>query len=323
MAELKKIAILTSGGDAPGMNAVIRAVVRYGIKQGLEVYGVNEGYYGLYHDDIHLMDNRSVGLILERGGTILGSSRFPEFKDPANRAVAIENLKRRGIGALVVVGGDGSYTGAKLISDELDFPCIGIPGTIDNDIPGTDFTIGFHTALNTIVESIDKLRDTISSHSRVSIIEVMGRHCGDLAVYASIAGGGSSLIVPERDWSKEQIIECIQKSIALGKRHALVVVAELTTDVTALAREVESVTGRETRATILGHTQRGGSPCPYDRILATRMGIYAVDLLLQGHKGRCIGVKKDELVHYDIIDAMNNQRHAFPQELYEVAIKVE
>lgn len=323
MTSINKIAILTSGGDAPGMNAVIRAVVRYANKQGIEVYGVNDGYYGLYHDDLELLDARRVALILEKGGTMLGSSRFPEFKNPEVRKKAVANLIARGISALVVIGGDGSYTGAKLISDELNFPCIGIPGTIDNDIPGTDYTIGFHTALQTIIDAVDKLRDTCASHARVSLIEVMGRHCGDLAVYAAIAGGGSYLIVPERDWSKEQIIESIQRSISQGKRHTLVVIAEMITNVNELAKEVEQRTGKETRATILGHVQRGGSPVAYDRILATRMGIYAVDLLLEGQKGRCIGVRKDKLVHHDIVDAMTNMKHEFPQDLYEVARKVD
>lgn len=323
MTSIKKIAILTSGGDAPGMNAAIRAVVRFANKQGIEVYGANDGYYGLYHDDLVLLDARSVALILERGGTMLGSSRFPEFREPENRAKAIDNLKKRGISALIVIGGDGSYTGAKLISDELDFPCIGIPGTIDNDIPGTDYTIGFYTALQTIIDSIDRLRDTSSSHSRVSIIEVMGRHCGDLAVYASIAGGGSSFIIPEKDWSKEQMIASVNNSVKLGKRHTLIVVAEHTTDVNALAKEIEAATGKETRATILGHTQRGGSPVAFDRILATRLGVYAVELLLQGHKGRCVGIKNNELVHYDIVDAINNRKHEFPEALYQCACKVD
>ncbi|MFC6276324.1 6-phosphofructokinase [Psittacicella hinzii] len=323
MADIKKIAILTSGGDAPGMNAAIRAVVRYATKQGIEVYGVNDGYYGLYHNDLRKLDARSVAFILERGGTMLGSSRFPEFKDPANRAKAIQNLKDRDIGALIVIGGDGSYTGAKLITDELDFPCIGLPGTIDNDIPGTDYTIGFYTALQTAIDSIDRLRDTSSSHSRVSIIEVMGRYCGDLAVYSAIAGGGQCLIVPEREWSEKEIIESIKRTSAEGKRHSLIVVAEHTTNVQELAKNIERETKKETRATILGHIQRGGSPVGFDRILATRMGVFAVDLLLQGEKGRCVGIRDNQLVHYDIVDAINNQRHVFPQELYEVACKVD
>lgn len=323
MVDIQKIAILTSGGDAPGMNAAIRAVVRYASKKGIEVYGVQDGYYGLYHDNLRLLDARSVGFILERGGTMLGSSRFPEFKNPEYRKHAIQNLKNRGISALIVIGGDGSYTGAKLISDELDFPCIGIPGTIDNDIPGTDFTIGFYTALQTVVDSIDRLRDTSSSHSRVSIIEVMGRYCGDLAVYAAIAGGGQYLITPEREWSKEELVASVKKSSEEGKRHSLVVVAEHTTDVNELAKYVEEKTGKETRPTILGHIQRGGSPVAQDRILATRMGVFAVDLLLQGEKGRCVGIRDNHLVHYDIVDAINNQRHIFPESLYQVALKVD
>ncbi|RIY32228.1 6-phosphofructokinase [Psittacicella hinzii] len=322
MEKIERIAILTSGGDAPGMNAAIRAVTRYARSMGIQVFGVRDGYYGLYHDDLYELDSRSVAFILERGGTILGSSRFPEFKQPENRAHAVENLKRRGIQALIVIGGDGSYTGAKLITDELNFPCIGLPGTIDNDIPGTDYTIGFYTALETAIDSIDRLRDTSSSHSRVSIIEVMGRHCGDLAVYSAIAGGGQYLIVPERDWSFEDLVDSIKRSTAEGKRHCLVVVAEHTVNVQQLAKDVEESTGRETRATILGHIQRGGSPVASDRILATRMGVYAVDLLLAGEKGRCVGIRNNKLVHHDIVDAMNNQKHEFPDSLYEVAKKV-
>lgn len=323
MTEIKKIAILTSGGDAPGMNAAIRAVVRYAIKKGIEVYGVNDGYYGLYHDDLHVLDARSVAMILERGGTMLRSSRFPEFKDPANRALAVENLKRRGINALIVIGGDGSYTGAKLISDELNFPCIGIPGTIDNDIPGTDLTIGFYTALQTIVDAVDKLRDTTSSHSRVNLIEVMGRYCGDLAVFSAIAGGASVLVIPERGWSEDDIVNKLKANFAEGKRHALVVVAEHTTDVQQLAKNIEARTGKETRATILGHVQRGGSPVVQDRLLASRLGVYAVDLLLEGKKGVCVGVCNDKLVNYDIVDAMNNKRHTFPEDYYELAHKLD
>lgn len=323
MAQIRKIAILTSGGDAPGMNAAIRAVVRYAGKQGIEVYGVHDGYYGLFHNQMELMDARSVAFILEKGGTILGTARFPEFKDPKNRAKAVGNLRARGIDALVVIGGDGSYTGAKFLTEEHDFPTIGIPGTIDNDIPGTDYTIGFYTALQTAINAIDRLRDTSQSHARCSIIEVMGRHCGDLAVYSSIAGGGQSLIVPERDCSCEDVIKRIKDGIAHGKRHSLVVVAELCIDSHELAKRIEAETGKETRATILGHVQRGGSPVAFDRILATRLGIYAVDLLLAGEKGRCVGIRDNKLAHWDIVDAMNNQKHSFPQELYEVALKVD
>lgn len=316
---IKKIAVLTSGGDAPGMNAAIRGVVRTALTEGLEVFGIHEGYYGLYHNKITQLHRSSVSDVINRGGTFLGSARFPEFKNPEIRAKCAENLRAFGIDALVVIGGDGSYMGAKLLTEEHGFPCIGLPGTIDNDVAGTDYTIGYQTALETAMEAIDRLRDTCSSHQRISIVEIMGRHRGDLTLAAGISGGCEYVIVPEVGFNQEELIAEIEAGLAKGKRHAIVAITELMTDVNALAREIEKRVGHETRATVLGHIQRGGSPCAFDRILASRMGMYAVDLLLQGKAGCCVGIQNEQLVYHDIIDAINNMRNPFNYELYEKA----
>lgn len=304
---IKKIGVLTSGGDAPGMNAAVRGVVRTALSSGVEVYGVYDGYLGLYEDRIEKLDRSSVSDVINRGGTFLGSARFPEFKDEKIREKAIENLSKHGIEALVVIGGDGSYMGAKKLT-EMGYPCIGLPGTIDNDIAGTDYTIGYLTALNTVIDAIDRLRDTSSSHQRISIVEIMGRHCGDLTLMSSIAGGCEYIITPERPWSKEELIESLQNGIAKGKKHAIITLTELMMDANELAKDIEKATGRETRATVLGHIQRGGRPTAFDRVLASRMGNYAVHLLMEGHGGRCVGIQKETLVHHDIIDAIENMK---------------
>lgn len=319
---IKKIAVLTSGGDAPGMNAAIRGVVRAALQEGLEVYGVQDGYYGLYHNTIIQLERRSVSEVINRGGTFLGSARFPQFKDPEVRARCAENIKSHGIDALVVIGGDGSYMGAKLLTEEHGIACIGLPGTIDNDIVGTDYTIGFQTALETALEAIDRLRDTCSSHQRVSIVEIMGRHCGDLTISAALAGGCEYIIVPEKGLDKESLMRNIGQGFERGKRHAIIAITELMCDVHELAKEIEERFGHESRATVLGHTQRGGAPCAFDRILASRMGVYAVELLMQGYKGRCVGIQNEKLVHHDIIDAINNMRRPFKEELFETSRKL-
>ncbi|MBF9001839.1 MULTISPECIES: 6-phosphofructokinase [Vibrio] len=315
---IKKIGVLTSGGDAPGMNAAIRGVVRTALGADLEVYGVYDGYLGLYQDRIEKLERSSVSDVINRGGTFLGSARFPEFKEEAVRAKAIENLKKHGIDALVVIGGDGSYMGAKKLT-EMGYPCIGLPGTIDNDIAGTDYTIGYFTALNTVIEAIDRLRDTSSSHQRISIVEIMGRHCGDLTLMSAVAGGCEYIISPETGLDKELLISNLQDGIKKGKKHAIIALTELMMDANVLAKEIEAATGRETRATVLGHIQRGGCPSAFDRVLASRMGNYAVHLLLEGHGGRCVGIQKEELVHHDIIDAIENMRRPVRKDLYKVA----
>lgn len=303
---VSKIGVLTSGGDAPGMNAAVRAVVRTGIKEGLEVYGIYDGYQGLHLNRIEKLTRDKVADRLNRGGTFLGSARYPEFKEVKVREQAIQNLKMHGIEALVVVGGDGSYRGAKALTD-MGYPCIGLPGTIDNDIAKTDYTIGYMTALNTILEAIDRLRDTSTSHQRISIVEVMGRHCGDLALKASVAGGCDYVISPETGFDRDELLAHLRYTVARGKKHAIVVITEKMTDVEELARYIEAEMERETRATVLGHIQRGGSPTGFDRILASQMGNYAVKLLLAGEGGRCVGIEKNQMSHHDIIDVVESK----------------
>ena len=318
---LNKIAVLTSGGDAPGMNAAVRAVVRTALHHGIEAYGVNNGYYGLYHNDIHLLNRQSVAEIINRGGTFLGSARFPEFKDLSTRETAIKNLEALGIQALVVIGGDGSYQGASALS-AMGLHCIGIPGTIDNDVPGTEYTIGFYTALNTAISAIDNLRDTSSSHKRASVVEIMGRHCGDLTIAAAIGCGAELAIVPEVPMEEEDLMDRLKQQIIKGKKHALICVTERVYDVNKLARQIQDVTGVETRATILGHIQRGGAPSAFDRILASRMGAYAVELLMEGKSSHCIGIQANKLVHHEIQDALQNEQHQFDTTMLDLCNKL-
>ncbi len=316
---IKKVAVLTSGGDAPGMNAAVRSVVRTGIVNGIEMYGIEKGYYGLYNNLINKLDAKSVSNIINRGGTILGSARFPEFKEESIRKEAIKNLDALGIDALVVIGGDGSFMGAKKLS-EMGYPCIGIPGTIDNDTPSSDFTIGFDTALNTIVEAADRLRDTSDSHQRCSVIEVMGRNAGDLALWAGIAAGAEFTLTPEIEFSQNDIISKLKSDKLSGKTHFIIVVAEGLKITQDLTKRIEEETGIETRATVLGHIQRGGVPTAFDRVLAARMGAYAIDLLLEGQEARCIGIVDNKLRHDDIIEALNKE-HTIDSNMYQLANK--
>ncbi|QJC30260.1 6-phosphofructokinase [Enterobacteriaceae endosymbiont of Neohaemonia nigricornis] len=318
---IKRIGVLTSGGDAPGMNAAIRGIVRTAIGQKLEVFGIYNGYLGLYKNNFIKLNRHSVSEIINRGGTFLGSARFPQFANINIRTIAINNMQKNNIDALVVIGGDGSYIGAKLITD-MGFPCIGIPGTIDNDVAGTDYSIGYFTALETIVQAIDRLRDTSSSHQRISIIEVMGRYCGDLALSAAIAGGCEFIVLPEIIYNKYDLIKEIQQGIDKGKKHAIVLITEFICDINKLAKYIETKIQRETRTTVLGHIQRGGSPVAYDRILASRMGSYAIELLCNGYGGRCIGIKNDKIVHNDISYAIKNMKKIFKKELLEIAKKL-
>ncbi|WP_343152400.1 6-phosphofructokinase [Buchnera aphidicola] len=319
---IKRIGVLTSGGDSPGMNAAIRSVVRAGISEKLEVIGIYDGFLGLFKNKMKNLDRYSVSDIINKGGTFLGSARFPEFSKKNIRSTAISNMKNNGIDVLIVIGGDGSYVGAKLIS-EMGFPCISLPATIDNDIPGTDYTIGYFTALGTVVEAIDRLRDTSSSHQRISIVEMMGRTCGDLTLGAAIAGGCEFILLPELEYKKEELLLEIKRGIKKGKKHAIVAITEYICDIEELAKYIEKETGRETRATILGHIQRGGSPVVYDRILASRMGAYSIELSLQGYNnGRCIGIQNEKMVHHDIIDALKNMRRPFKKDWLETARKL-
>lgn len=318
---IKKIGVLTSGGDSPGMNAAIRGVVRRGLFEGLEVYGIYDGYLGLFQNRMVQLNHYSVSDIINRGGTFLGSSRFPELKENSIRSVVIDNINKRKLDALVIIGGDGSYIGATRLND-MGFPCIGLPGTIDNDVVGTDYTIGYFTALETIIEAIDKLRDTSSSHQRISIVEVMGRYCGDLTIAAAIAGGCEFVVIPELEFKASDLLGEIKFGISKGKKHAIVVITEYICNVFDLARYIEQNTGKETRATILGHVQRGGKPVAYDRILASRMGSYSIELLLKGYGGRCIGIQNEKLVHHNINDAINNIQRPFRQDLLKTAKKL-
>ncbi|PID65461.1 MAG: 6-phosphofructokinase [Gammaproteobacteria bacterium] len=320
--KIRKIGVLTSGGDAPGMNAAIRAVVRCGIEAGLEVYGIDDGFSGLHQNHIKKLQSRDVAETINRGGTFLGSARFPEFKQEKTRIQAVNNLKMHGIEALVVIGGDGSYAGAKKLT-EMGYPCIGLPGTIDNDIAGTDYTIGYMTALNMVLGAIDRLRDTSSSHERISIIEVMGRYCGDLALSAAVAGGCEYVVSPETGYDRDMMLAHLKDGIYRGKKHAIVIMTEHITDVMELAKYIESEIGKETRSTILGHLQRGGQPTGFDRLLATRMGDYAIKLLLEGEGGRCIGIQHGELVHHDISDVIGKMKRKPRTDLIELAEKLD
>ena len=317
---VKRIGVLTSGGDAPGMNAAVRAVVRTGIANNMEVFGIYNGYAGLVKGDIKQLTNADVGGIINRGGTFLGSARLPEFKNIEVRELGVEQLKKHGIEALVVIGGDGSYMGAKKLT-EMGINCIALPGTIDNDIVSSDFTIGFDTALNTVIDAIDRLRDTSASHARCNVVEIMGRHCGDLTVWSSIAGGAEELIIPEKGIDMDQIVAQIEDGKSRQKKHYIVALAELMTDAQDMAKEIEKRTGVETRATVLGHIQRGGAPTVSDRVLGSRMGAYALDLLKAGEGGRCVGIRNNQLVHFDILEALDLPR-TFDETLYELARKL-
>ena len=306
---MKKIGVLTSGGDAPGMNAAIRAVVRSACAIGMEVVGIKKGYLGLLTNLYEDMGARSVSDILHRGGTILQSARCPEFKNPESIKKAVENAKAMGIEGLVVIGGDGSFRGARALS-QAGLPTVGIPGTIDNDIGCTDYTIGFDTALNTVQDAIDKIRDTCRSHDRCSVVEVMGRDAGYIAVNVGIACGAEAVIIPEKEFDfKKDILSEIKAGIKRGKEQHLIIVAEGVTkdNMSALkmASRIEEETGIETRATILGHIQRGGNPTVKDRVTASRMGVAAVDLLNQGLGNRIVAKQGDKIVDYDILEGLN------------------
>ncbi|HEX7692251.1 MAG TPA: 6-phosphofructokinase [Sediminibacterium sp.] len=298
--QVTKIGVLTSGGDAPGMNAAIRAVTRTGIYHGLEVYGVMRGYSGMIDDDIFRMESRSVANIIQRGGTILKTARSKEFFEPEGRKKAYENLRKRGIDALVIIGGDGSFRGAQKFSNEFDIPCIGLPGTIDKDIAGSDFTIGFDTAVNTAVEAIDKIRDTADAHDRLFIVEVMGRDAGYIALHSGIATGAENILIPETKTDIDELISSLTEKEKRKKLVNLVVVAE--GDEFGGGNEIANIIKErlpqvDTRVCILGHIQRGGSPTCLDRLIASRMGYHAVECLLNGKHNVMVGILNNKL-HY-------------------------
>ena len=314
---MKKIAILTSGGDAPGMNATIRACVRKALNSGLEVYGVERGYAGLVNNEIFKMSSRSVCDIIQRGGTILKSARCLEFKDPAVRKIAGDNLKKLGVEGLVVIGGDGSFTGAKFLSDEQGINVVGIPGTIDNDLAYTDYTLGFVTAVNTVLWAINSIRDTMTSHDRVAVIKVMGRNCGDIALYSGICGGAELILVPEIEYKISDVVETLNKNKARGKISNIIIFAEGAGDVDEFTTSIKTMTGLDVKYTTLGHIQRGGAPSMADRMLAARFGTKAIDLLLQGETNRVVGIKNNEIIDLNITEALS-QKHTINLELYKM-----
>ena len=321
MSAVKKIAVLTSGGDSQGMNAAVRAVVRSGLYYGLEVYGIQRGYQGLLNKDIFQMDIRSVGDIIQRGGTILQSARCLEFKTPEGQQKGADILREHGIDGLVVIGGDGSYQGAEKLS-KLGIKTMGLPGTIDNDISFTDYTIGFDTAVSIVVDAVNKLRDTMSSHERASVVEVMGRHCGDIALHAGLAAGAETILVPEVPFDLNEVADRLKHNFENGKRHSIVIVAEGVGSgedvVQAIKQRQPSV---EPRATVLGHIQRGGSPTPFDRNLASRLGDFAVRSLIAGESNKACGVIGGEMVLTDIEKVVSTKK-PFNMELYELASRL-
>ncbi|MXQ54120.1 6-phosphofructokinase [Shimazuella alba] len=287
---MKRIAVLTSGGDAPGMNAAIRAVVRAAIFAGMEVFGVKRGYTGLIQGDIIPLPLGSVGDIIHRGGTILYTARSDEFRTEEGQAKALAQLQKFEIDGLIVIGGDGTFCGATKLAAK-GIKTIGIPGTIDNDIPGTEFTIGFDTAINTVIDCIDKIRDTATSHERTYVVEVMGRNAGDIALWAGVAGGAESILIPEEPFHLAEIISRLNRGVERGKKHSIILIAEGVGNGVEVAKVIEEESGLETRVTILGHVQRGGSPTAFDRVLASRMGVKAVELILEGASNQMVAVR--------------------------------
>lgn len=301
---IRTIGVLTSGGDAPGMNAAIRAVVREGLARGVKVKGIYRGFHGLLNEEIVDMDSRSVSDIIQRGGTILGTARCGEFMEREGQQRGADICRKHGIDGIVVIGGDGSYRGAQKLS-HLGINTIGIPGTIDLDISSTDYTLGFDTAINTAMEAIDKIRDTSSSHERCSIIEVMGRHAGYIALWCGIANGAEDILIPEKyDYNEMDVINNIIANRKKGKKHHLVINAEGIGHSISMARRIEAATGIETRATILGHMQRGGRPTCKDRFYGSMMGSYAADILIEGKTNRVVAVQHGEIVDIDIDEAL-------------------
>ncbi len=319
---IKKIAVMTSGGDSPGMNAALRAVVRTVAYYRLDCAGIYRGYQGLIEGDIVKMDARSVHHIIQKGGTILKTARSNEFRTIEGRKKAHENLIEEKIDALIVIGGDGSFTGGMIFSKEFGFPVIGIPGTIDNDIFGTDFTIGYDTALNTAVDVIDKIRDTASSHNRLFFVEVMGRHAGFIALNAGIGAGAEEILIPEEDMGLDRLLISLEKSRRSGKTSSIVVVAEgdkTGENVFELAKYVEeNLPQYEARVSILGHMQRGGSPSCFDRVLASRMGVKAVELLIDGKSNLMVGIQNSQMVAVDLEKAIK-EHHKMNKEILRIA----
>ena len=316
--EIKTIGVLTSGGDAPGMNAAIRAVVRTAINKGMRVLGIRRGYSGLLTGDAFEMNLRSVSDIIQLGGTILYTARCPEFTTEEGQDRAVKMCKELGIDGLVVIGGDGSFRGARDLSVK-GIPCIGIPGTIDNDIAATEYSIGFDTALNTVLQSVDRIRDTSQSHDRCSVVEVMGRGAGYIALHSGIACGALSVLVPEVPYDfQRDIVDKMKKTLKAGKQHFVIIVAEGVGHTQELTKRIEEATGITSRLTVLGYVQRGGVPTARERIMASRLGYRAVELLANGIGNRVVGLQRDEIVDYDIVEALKMVKH-FDIDLYKMA----
>jgi 6-phosphofructokinase 1 len=309
----KAIAVMTSGGDSPGMNAAARAVVRTALYEGVKVYGINNGYQGMLDDDIEELTSRSVSDLIQRGGTFLGTARCPEFKTPEGRRKCYENLVKRGIEGLVIIGGDGSLTGGSLLSKETGLPIVGLPGTIDNDVWGMDYTIGCDTAANTIVDAINKLRDTASAHRRIMLVEVMGRNSGWLAMMSGIAGGAEFVLVPEVKFNIDTMCEEIKEMYDAGKRYSIIVVAEGAGSAIEIGKAVEEKTGIDTRVSVLGHIQRGGSPTVEDRMKASMLGEKAALAIISGASDVVFGFNEGKVVAVNLFEAVNNTKTLNPE----------
>ena len=315
---MKRIGVMTSGGDAPGMNAAVRAVVRRGESLGIEVYGIRNGYKGLVEGDIQRITSGDVGGILNRGGTMLFSARYPEFANPEGQLKGIEQLKMFGIEGVVVIGGDGSFKGAEALSNH-GFPTVGIPGTIDNDIAGTDYTLGFDTTVNTVIEALDRVRDTAGSHGRVLVVEVMGRGAGDIALWSGLGSGAEAIVVPEIEYDLEQIVATIKSGFAHGKNQGLIVLAEGVMSAPEFIEKIQEIDDSfNIRDVVLGHIQRGGQPSARDRVLGSRFGAKAVELLEEGASGVCVALIDEEIGTNDFEDVFNNLVHQPKLHLHEL-----
>jgi len=315
---MKRIGVMTSGGDAPGMNAAVRAVVRRGETLGLEVYGIYNGFKGMVEGDIRPLTSNSVGGILNRGGTILFSARYPEFKTQEGQLEAIRQLKEHGIEGVIVIGGDGSFRGAQALSNH-GFPTIGVPGTIDNDIPGTDYTLGFDTTVNTVIEALDRVRDTAGSHGRVLVVEVMGRGAGDIAIWSGLGAGAEAIVVPEIEHNVKDVVDTINNGFEFGKNQGLIVLAEGAMPARELIEQIQSVDNTfNIREVVLGHVQRGGVPTARDRVIGSRFGAKAVELISEGASGVCVSLIDEEIGTNEFNDIFHNLKHQPKLHLHEL-----
>ncbi|OWZ83780.1 6-phosphofructokinase [Natranaerobius trueperi] len=311
-----KIAVLTSGGDSPGMNAAIRGVVRRSIYNDIDVYGIYHGYHGLINNDIEKLEMGSVGDTIHRGGTILHTSRSEEFRTEKGQEQGAQNLKSLGIDGVVVIGGDGSFKGAEKLSQH-GISVMGVPGTIDNDIPCTEMTVGFDTATNTVIEAIDRIRDTATSHERIFVIEVMGRDCGNIALWAGLAGGAESILIPEFEYDMDEVLDRLKQGYNRGKKHSIIVVAEGVSTGSELSEQIKEKSGLDTKVTVLGHVQRGGTPTAYDRMLGSRLGAKAVDLLLEGESNKMVGLNNNKITSVDLTEVFL-EKEKVDYDLYEL-----